>query len=748
MLIERDISKYIVFYEDPLLQALKKISENKSRIIFSVKENGIIEGVLTDGDLRRWLVEKKEIDLNKLVFEASNKVFMSGRIDEDPETYASRFTENIQYLPLLDHQDRLVAIALPGNEKIQIENLIIDEGSPAFIIAEIGNNHNGSLKLAKQLVDEAVQAGADCAKFQMRSMKDLYSNQGKADDPSADLGAQYTLDLLNRFQLTEEDFFKVFDYCKEKGTIPLCTPSDKVSLEALEKYGLPAYKIASADFTNHDLLHALIRTGKPLLCSTGMSTEVEVHQTIALLQEHHAQFVLLHCNSTYPTPLKDVNLEYMDHLKEIGHCSVGYSGHERGINISLAAVARGAKVLERHFTLNRNMEGNDHRVSLLPDEFALMVKGVREIEESLGNRHERKLSQGELMNREVLGKSLYAKRPLKKGEIISRNDIVVMSPGQGIPPNKIDQLAGIYSPRDMNKGDVFYISDLKPHSAGPRDFNFQRPFGIPVRYHDFQKLHAMSNLKFVEFHLSYKDMDVDLDIFFKDCSDFEFTVHCPELFANDHILDLCSLDESYRTRSIEEVQRVIQVTLKLRKYFKCTAPPLIVINVGGHSQNAPLPVSERQKLYDLALQSLSKLDQEGVELIPQTMPPFPWHFGGQRFQNLFMDATEISDFCQNNNYRVCLDISHSKLACNHYKWSFKNFIETVGPYSALFHIVDASGVDGEGLQIGEGEVDFALLGEQLDNCAPNAGFIPEIWQGHKNHGEGFWVALDRLEKWF
>ena len=748
MIIEKNISSYIVFHEDSLLKALEKISKNKSRIIFSVKENGVLEGVLSDGDLRRWLVEKKETTLNKRVFEVSNKVFVSGHIDEDPETYASRFTKRIEYLPILDHQGRLVAIALRGNEKIEIENHVIDADSPTFIIAEIGNNHNGNLKLAKQLVDEAVRTGADCAKFQMRSMQNLYRNQGKADDPSADLGTQYTLDLLNRFQLKEEEFIEIFDYCKGKGIVPLCTPSDKVSLEVLERYGLPAYKIASADLTNHDLLQALIDTRKPLICSTGMSSETEVQQTISFLQEHHAQFVLLHCNSTYPTPIKDVNLEYMDHLREIASCPVGYSGHERGINVSLAAVAKGAKVIERHLTLNRNMEGNDHRVSLLPDEFALMVKGIREIEESLGHRHERKLSQGELINREILGKSLYANRPLKKGETILRDDVEVMSPGQGIPPNKIDQLIGMHSSRDMNAGDIFFISDLEPNSVGPREFNFKRPFGIPVRYHDFSKLSAMSNLKFVEFHLSYRDMEVDLNQFFKDTYELGFTVHCPELFANDHILDLCSPDESYRARSIEEVQRTIQVTLELKKYFKKTECPFIVINVGGHSQNSPLPASDRQKFYDLALESLSKLDQEGVELIPQTMPPFPWHFGGQRFHNLFVDATEIAGFCQSNNYRVCLDISHSKLACNHHKWSFKKFIETVGPHSAMLHIVDASGVDGEGLQIGEGEVDFYLLGEQLNALAPSVGFIPEIWQGHKNDGEGFWVALDLLEKWF
>ena len=130
------------------------------------------------------------------------------------------------------------------------------------------------------------------------------------------------------------------------------------------------------------------------------------------------------------------------------------------------------------------------------------------------------------------------------------------------------------------------------------------------------------------------------------------------------------------------------------------------------------------------------------------MPPFPWHFGGQRFQNLFMDPDETVKFCQKYGYRICFDISHSKLACNHHKWSFKKFVEVVAPYSALFHIVDAGGVDGEGLQVGEGNVDFVLLGEQLNELAPNIGFIPEIWQGHKNDGEGFWIALDRLEQWF
>ena len=128
------------------------------------------------------------------------------------------------------------------------------------------------------------------------------------------------------------------------------------------------------------------------------------------------------------------------------------------------------------------------------------------------------------------------------------------------------------------------------------------------------------------------------------------------------------------------------------------------------------------------------------------MPPFPWHFGGQRYHNLFVDPQDTADFCREYDYRVCMDISHSKLACNHHKLSFKEFIEQVGAYSAHLHIADAEGVDGEGLQIGEGDIDFPALAEDLEKMAPNASFIPEIWQGHKNEGEGFWVALEKLEE--
>lgn len=747
MIVDRNIGQYIVFAEDSVLNALRKISDNKNRVVFAVSESGTLEGILTDGDFRRWLVAQRDIDLNAPVSAATNKQFVSAGADDDPQKIAASFSDRIEYIPLVDRHGHLVAVARRRSGAITIGTRRVAADSPCLIIAEIGNNHNGSVELARRLVDLAIEAGADCVKFQMRSMQALYRNAGDASDASEDLGSQYTLDLLSRFQLSNEQLCSVFDYCRERGILAICTPWDMDSLAVLEAYGMPAYKVASADFTNHDLLEALVRTNKPLICSTGMSTEAEIVESIRLLKRHAAQYVLLHCNSTYPAPFKDINLAYLDRLRGLGECLVGYSGHERGIAVAIAAVSRGAKVIEKHFTLDRNMEGNDHRVSLLPTEFAAMVQGIREVEQALGAADAaRHVSQGELMNREVLGKSVVARLDIAQGSVITAEMLEVKSPGRGLAPYRKQELIGKPAPRALRAGDFFYASDLDAPQARARAYRFRRPFGVPVRYHDAVRIAAMSNFDLLEFHLSYKDLEADFRQYLHAPLDLDLVVHSPELFAGDHIMDLCSADAAYRQRSVDELQRVVDVTRALKPLFRRASRPLIVINAGGFTLDAPLPASARGPLYEAVFESLSRVDAEGVEIVPQTMPPFPWHFGGQRYHNLFVEAQDIAGFCRAHGYRVCLDISHSKLACNYHKWSFQEFLEQVGPYAAHLHVVDAAGVDGEGLQIGEGDIDFKGVGRLLDALAPGASFVPEIWQGHKNDGEGFWYALQQLEE--
>lgn len=745
MVILRDISRHIIVADEPIRAALARIEANEDGTVFCVSPEGVLEGVLTDGDFRRWVVQAAAPDLSQPVSTIANKSFVSCPAVDGEEKVARLLSDSIRFVPLVDAQKRLVGVARARRDDFAIEGRKIGGGAPVFIIAEIGNNHNGSLELAKRLVDEAVAAGADCAKFQMRDLASLYRNAGDANDAREDLGSQYTLDLLSKFQLPQDDLFRAFDYCRERGILPLCTPWDPESLAALERYGLGGYKAASADLTNHDFLEALARTGKPLICSTGMSTEDEIQGAVGLLKRRGAQFALLHCNSTYPAPFKDLNLRYIDRLRRTAQCPVGYSSHDRGINIAVAAVSLGAAIVEKHFTLDRAMEGNDHRVSLLPLEFSALVGAVREVESALGQDADRRLSQGELMNRESLGKSLVVNRDLAAGEVVTAAMVEARSPGQGLPPYRKKDLVGKVARRALKKGDLFFPSDIGEGKAVRRSYRFRRPFGIPVRYHDLGGLTESADFGLLEFHLSYKDLDEDFSRYLTRDYAADLVVHAPELFAGDHILDLCAPDPAYRARSSAELAKVVALTRRLKARFPKTQRPRIVVNVGGFTQDAHLDAAERARRYALVAESLGRLDLSGVEVIPQTMPPFPWHFGGQRFQNLFMRPDEIAAFCRAHGMRVCLDVSHSQLACNHFKWSFRDFLREVGPFTTHLHVADASGVDGEGLQVGEGTVDFPSVCESLNAYCPDASFIPEIWQGHKNGGEGFWIAFERLE---
>lgn len=436
----------------------------------------------------------------------------------------------------------------------------------------------------------------------------------------------------------------------------------------------------------------------------------------------------------------------MGKLKEL-HPIIGYSGHERGINVSIAAVGLGATIIERHFTLDRRMEGPDHAASLEPKEFTRLVEGIREVESALGDGKNRHISQGELINRENLGKSLVSARKLTVGEVIASEDVLVKSPGQGLSPQFLDRLIGRVVTRSMDKEDFFFHSDLDENRLKPRDYSFTRSWGIPVRHHDYKKFSNEIDPDIWEIHLSYSDMQLQNENYFETNTNAKLVVHAPELFADSKLMDLAAVDEIDREYSIIETQKVIDLTRNLMSFFPTTERCLIVANIGGFSLDGPLDSGQINERYEIFANSLLKLDMTDVELIPQTMAPFPWHFGGQRYQNLFLHADDIVAKCRELNLRICLDVSHSKLACNHFGTDYAEFITKVAPYTAHIHMGDAKGINGEGLGLGEGEIDIPQLCSILNQHCPSASFIPEIWQGHKNDGEGFWKALEELEKW-
>lgn len=743
MLLDRDVAPYLVLEDEPVETALRRISANLSRIVFVVDHEGALVGSLNDGDFRRWVVEAQQPTLQEPCRNVANQPCVSVGPEYRPESVDELFVAGVEVIPVVDERSRVVAVAKPRTKDFFLGGKHLRADEPAFLIAEIGNNHNGSLDNAMRLVDAAAEAGADCAKFQMRDMSSLYRS-GQAGFAGEDLGVQYTLELLAEVSLTNDEMFKALDYVQQVGLVPLCTPWDATAARLLDEYGLPGFKVASADLTNHELLELLGGFGRPMLVSTGMSTEAEIIESVALLRSLPSPYALLHANSAYPSPFKDVNLHYMDRLAEIGDCLVGYSGHERGYAVAVAAVSRGARIIEKHLTLDRTGRGNDHKVSLEPNEFAAMAESIRNVEAAMGSAGSRTMTQGEQLNRLSLAKSLVAAADLPAGHVLTDSDLDVRSPGRGLQPNARRRVVGRRISRAIPAGDFVYETDVS-EVDGPRHFHFDRPWGLPVRFHDYAELLSKSNPDFLEFHLSYRDVDMDPNAAVPEELDMDFTVHSPDLFANDHLLDLASDDPAVRQRSIEDLQRVIDLTRALKAKFTRAKRPIVIVSLGGASLNAPLPLERRPRLYERCIEALAQVDTEGVEITAQTLPPFPWHVGGQRFWNLFVEPSELAQFHRDTGIRLTFDVSHTKLATNNSGESFAEAVDVLLPITAHLHLADASGVDGEGVQVGEGDIDWRLLGKQLRSLAPGISFIPEVWQGHVGGGRGFWTALRKLE---
>ena len=326
----------------------------------------------------------------------------------------------------------------------------------------------------------------------------------------------------------------------------------------------------------------------------------------------------------------------------------------------------------------------------------------------------------------------------------------IQSPGQGLQPNRLDDLIGKTLPINKDAGDFFFPSDLETPAATPRAYRFHHRFGLPVRYHDIESFAANSNLDLVEIHLSYKDLEVNLDQVLPTQQPIGLVVHAPELFAGDHTLDLCSADNDYRRHSIEELQRVVDISRDLRRRFDCPEPVLLVTNVGGFSEHHHLERPELQPLRQRLIDSLQQIKtSDEVEIIPQTMPPSPGTSVDSGITTSLSTPTSSRSSARKQGCASAwMPPTPSSPAPTSTPHSVRSSRPSL-PFTAHLHLADAKGVDGEGLQIHDGEIDwvqlFALQHLHMDQLSPTASFIPEIWQGHKNNGEGAWLALERLE---
>ncbi len=613
------------------------------------------------------------------------------------------------------------------------------EDAATYIICEIGINHNGDIERALALIDAAKEAGVDAVKFQKRALEKIYSERVLSDVNGSEWNFEYLIPLLRECELTEGDYRLISKYCQERDLDLIVTPFDEASADFVATLDLAAFKIASADMTNIDLVHHCATLSRPLIISTGMWTHEDIKICADNFASHGITFALLHTQSTYPAPFESVNLCFIDELKKLAPV-VGYSGHERGIFIPVAAVAMGCMIIEKHITFDRNDKGPDHKASMLPAEWKEMVTNIRLLEKALTSK--KGVNQAEIQNREVFAKSAVAVKNLNKGHILLSSDVVFKSPGKGIFPHEIEKFYGRVLKKDVSR--EFYIAreDFEQELLLKdwKSFGFTKAWGVKCRFHDFDE-YKILNSPAIEFHCSQTDLDVPFSGASKQSA---LIVHAPEIFDRE-LVDICSLDENKVERSLAILQRSINKTIDIAKNFPRKRPKLVV-HLGGMFLDA-LASPDATELTNRAICNFKRLiyKPDDIEILPENLPPRPWYLGGEWHQYAFMTAKDMARFCTELNLGMVFDVCHAHLYCNLYQADFLEYGRTILPFVRHMHISDASGISGEGIQVGEGEIAFGPFLDLIK--AADFTWVPEIWSGHHHHGAGVYRALLNLESY-
>ena len=335
-----------------------------------------------------------------------------------------------------------------------------------IIIAEAGVNHNGSFDLAKKLVESAASSGADYVKFQTFKTElniSKTAKKAKYQIINTKNKVETQFEMVKKLELSFDEFLKIKLFCDKLKIGFLSTGFDFESVDFLDSLGMDYFKVPSGDITNKPLLKHIASKKRSIILSTGMANMNEIEMALDILTKHGCekkQITVLHCNTEYPTPFEDVNLKAMNSIGEFLGVNIGYSDHSLGISVPIAAVALGAKIIEKHFTLDKNLEGPDHRCSLNPDELKIMVSSIRNIEKSLLGNGIKEPSKSEKVNIDIARKSLHINTNLKQGETLKEEHIICLRPGDGISPMNIDQILGLKIKKDLNSFTKLQITDL------------------------------------------------------------------------------------------------------------------------------------------------------------------------------------------------------------------------------------------------------------------------------------------------
>ena len=596
------------------------------------------------------------------------------------------------------------------------------------LIAEIGINHSGEVEKAKTLISSA--AACDCwgVKFQYRSLDNFYASIDEIGD-----GILY--EDLEKCQLSISQIIELTLYAQQLG---LKVGVSFFRAEDVNDFGMEIkyfdfFKVPSAECLNTELIELLLSFAKDVLVSTGGHLLPDIQQSLV---RYKNEITILHCIANYPTKMGNQQLGAISELKKLGFKSVGYSSHDEDFEMCIFAMSYGLDYLERHITLDKKANGLDHSSSSDITEFKRLGKLSNSIK-AIMNYDAEFINQGELINMQNLGCGLYLSKNIKKGNIVRDSDFLIKAPRLGISYGEyLSKFKNKNLVHSVEEGFCLKSSDYEENS----NFDIQKlsifannkSISLPVRLHDFKFFDETFELQNYEFHLSYQEIlrgefhNVAQAV----TSSKNISIHLPDYIPGNKILDPISQCDEIRSGSIDIIERSKEFAKML---FETTGKKIKI--VGSFSR------INRDKSYTLNKinEFVSSAETTYCELLPQWLPGFAWYFGGAEKLALFNDERDI-EFIQENKMRICLDVSHLGMSAATHNSSVDSWFDALAPFAGHLHVADFKGEDGEGMQIGDGEL--KIFDRVLHS---NKVKVLEVWQGHLDNGAGFKKALQNLQ---
>lgn len=593
------------------------------------------------------------------------------------------------------------------------------------IIAEIGINHNGSYETARELVAASAAAGVHAVKFQYRNLDNAYSVAAR------EIGDEILQYEIRKNYLEPMRLLNLARYAQELGMQAGISFFDVIDMKdfgaQIEIFDF--FKLPSAELTNAMLIDAMLKVGRHVYLSTGCHNERDVEEALGRLPAEG--WTPMHCISNYPVSLQNARLGYLKHLRARWHRNVGYSSHDDNWEVCLLAMQLGAVAVERHITLDRRAEGLDHSSSSTPDEFAKLCAFAADMDLLLSGEGPRVPNQGELLNRQNLGRSFFASHDIEAGENLTGDSLIYRSPNTGLSCGDIGEFLGRPVVVAVRKGASITRSVFEPPTPLPTEvIEFSRKHGLalPVRLHDLAELQSQFPIGAYEFHLSFEEARSEFDVQSFDRSN-RYSIHLPDYVSSTQLMDPFSPDAGQRAASLDILERTVGFAERLQGLTGQQVPV-----VGSFS----IVHSGLESFYADHAALLKGFRARGVTVMPQWLPPIAWYFGGSVRLHAMNDLRDVT-LLKNHDLPVCMDVCHLIMGRNFFGFSAEAVIQELQSNIQHVHIADAAGIDGEGLAIGEGEPENVNMIRNALNfdCLK----VIEVWQGHLDQGAGFRKAL-------